>query len=515
MLKNYKNEPFTNFSIEENKNAMSNALSMVDLLKGKEYPLVIGNDKIFTDSKISSLNPSNHKEIIGYVSNANVEHAEKAVQLATEAYESWRKVDAVKRANYIFNAAAIIRRRKHEFSAWLIEESGKSWAEADADTAEAIDFLEYYGRQMLRMDKGVDVLPMEGENNECIYTPIGVGVVISPWNFPFAILAGMTASAIVTGNTVIMKPASATPVIAAKFMEVWEEIGLPSGVVNYLPGPGASVGDYLVTHPKVRFLNFTGSREVGLRINKLAADVVPGQKWIKKVIAEMGGKDAIIVDSEADLDSAADGIVASAFGFQGQKCSACSRAIIVEDVYDTIVEKVCDRVKKIKQGPAKDNSNYMGPVIEKNAYDKIMNYIEIGKTEGKLVAGGKGNNIEGYYIEPTIFIDIDCSSRIAQEEIFGPVLALIKANDFDEALEIVNGTDYGLTGAIYSKNREKLEKCRLDFHVGNLYYNRKCTGALVGVNPFGGFNMSGTDSKAGGPDYLSLFMQLKSITERY
>jgi 1-pyrroline-5-carboxylate dehydrogenase len=312
-----------------------------------------------------------------------------------------------------------------------------------------------------------------------------------------------------------MKPASSTPIIAAKLMDLWTEVGLPDGVVNYLPGSGGAIGGYLVSHPRVRFINFTGSKEVGLRINKLAAEITPGQKWIKRVIAEMGGKNAIIVDNEADVEAAATGIVAWAFGFQGQKCSACSRAIVVKDVYDELVAKVAEKAKALRVGKANDPTMNMGPVIDETAYNKILSYIEIGKQEGRLVAGGAKAGSNGYFIQPTVFADIPSTARIAQEEIFGPVVAITKADDFEHALALANDTEYGLTGAVYSQNRTKLEQARHEFHVGNLYFNRKCTGALVGVHPFGGFNMSGTDSKAGGADYLLLFLQAKSICEKF
>lgn len=514
MLVEYKNESFIDFGTAENKKAMEAALALVNAEKGRHYPLIIGGEKVETTAKITSLNPSQTSEIIGTVSKADADLAEKAVQMALAAFSDWQYVAAEERARYLFKTAAVLRRRKFEFSAWLCEEAGKNWAEADADTAEAIDFLEYYGRQMLHYAKGMPLASMPGEQNECSYIPLGVGVVISPWNFPLAIMAGMTAAAIVAGNAVIIKPASSTPVIAAKFMEALGEAGLPAGVVNYLPGSGGVVGDYLVSHPKVRFINFTGSKEVGIHINGLAAQVAPGQRWLKRVVAEMGGKDAIIVDSEADLDEAANGIVASAFGFQGQKCSACSRAIVVKDVYEALIAKVTTKTKALRVGYSKDPSVNLGPVIDENAYKKILEYIAIGKAEGKLAAGGNPGSTDGYFIEPTVFIDVAPTARISQEEIFGPVLAISKAETFEQALAIANDTEYGLTGAVYSKNRQKLEKARREFHVGNLYFNRKCTGAMVGVHPFGGFNMSGTDSKAGGADYLLLFMQAKSVSEK-
>ncbi|VBB06192.1 aldehyde dehydrogenase glutamic acid active site [Lucifera butyrica] len=510
----YANEPFTNFTLPENKKAMEDALNLVAKQKGEQYPLVIGGEKITTEARIVSINPSNTQEIVGSVAKADTNLAEKAVQAALKAFSTWQYVDPAERSRYLFKATALLRRRKFEFSAWLVEEAGKTWPEADADTAEAIDFMEYYGRQMLQYQKGMAVTPLPGEQNECHYIPLGVGVVIPPWNFPLAILTGMMAAAIVAGNTVIMKPASTTPVIAAKLMALLEEAGLPKGVVNYLPGSGGVIGDYLVSHPKVRFINFTGSKEVGLRINKLAAEVAPGQKWIKRVIAEMGGKDAIVVDKEADIDEAVSGIFASAFGFQGQKCSACSRAIVVKDVYNAVVAKLAAKARAVQVGKANDPSVFMGPVIDETAYNKILEYLEIGRAEGKIAAGGGKAGEGGYFIQPTVIAEVAPGARVAQEEIFGPVVAVIKADDFDQALAIANDTEYGLTGSVYSLNRENLEKARREFFVGNLYFNRKCTGALVGVHPFGGFNMSGTDSKAGGADYLLLFMQAKAVSEK-
>lgn len=513
MLPVYENQELTDFSIPENKRSYEAALKEFDEQKGKEYPIIINGERIFTKDRIISKNPSNCSDIIGYVARADIELADKAVESAENAFETWKKTSPEIRANYLFNAAAILKKRRNEFSCVLTEEVGKTWIEADADTCEAIDFLEYYGRQMIELSKGMMVAPRAGEQNKCVYIPLGTGLIIAPWNFPLAILAGMTAAAIVTGNTVIIKPSEQSPVIASKFVSVLEEIGLPKGVVNFLPGPGSKVGNYLVAHPRIRFINFTGSMEVGLSINKTAAETAKGQKWIKRVIAEMGGKNGIIVDADSDLDAAADGIVKSAFGFQGQKCSACSRAIITEEVYDKVTEKILDRAKKLVTGPSRNFETSVAAVIDENAYNKILSYIEIGKQEGKLLLGGKADVSGGYFIAPTIFGDIDQNARICQEEIFGPVLALIKAKNFDDALSIANNTIFGLTGAVYSNNRCHIEKAAEEFHVGNLYINRGCTGALVGVEPFGGFNMSGTDSKAGGADYLGLFSQAKSIAE--
>ncbi|GIN88645.1 1-pyrroline-5-carboxylate dehydrogenase [Heyndrickxia sporothermodurans] len=509
----YKHEPFTDFSKEENQKAFQEGLKLVESYLGQDYPLVIGGEKVTTDEKIVSINPANKDEIVGRVSKANRDLAEKAMTVAYETFQTWKKVKPEVRADILFKAAAIIRRRKHEFSALLVKEAGKPWNEADADTAEGIDFMEYYGRQMLKLKDGIPVESRPGEYNRFGYIPLGVGIIISPWNFPFAIMAGTTVAALVTGNTVLLKPASTTPIVAAKFVEVLEEAGLPKGVLNFVPGSGSEVGDYLVDHPKTRFISFTGSRDVGLRIYERASKVNEGQIWLKRVIAEMGGKDTIVVDKEADLELAAQSIVASAFGFSGQKCSACSRAVIVEDVYDQVLNRAVELTKQLTVGDTVDRGKYMGPVVDQAAYDKIMSYVEIGKSEGKLMVGGEGDDSKGYFVQPTIFADVDENARLMKEEIFGPVVAFSKAKDFNHAIEIANNTEYGLTGAVITNNRDHMEQAREDFHVGNLYFNRGCTGAIVGYQPFGGFNMSGTDSKAGGPDYLVLHMQAKTTSE--
>ncbi|MEK4761926.1 L-glutamate gamma-semialdehyde dehydrogenase [Viridibacillus sp. FSL E2-0187] len=513
MMIPYKHEPFTDFTSQEHADAYQTALKQVKEQLGQEYPLIINGEKVTTEQKISSYNPAKKSELVGVVSKADQELAEKAMQAAHTAFGEWQYTPAEVRADILFKAAAIIRRRKHEFSAWLTFEAGKPWNEADADTAEAIDFLEYYGRQMLAIKDGQPVESRVGEFNRYDYIPLGVGVIISPWNFPFAIMAGTTVAAVVTGNTVLLKPASTTPVVAYKFIEVLEEAGLPAGVVNYIPGSGAEVGDYLVDHKLTRFISFTGSRDVGLRINQRASVVNEGQIWIKRVIAEMGGKDTIVVDKEADLELAAQSIVKSAFGFSGQKCSACSRVVIVDEVYDEVVARVEELTKALQVGNPEDPTNYTGPVIDEAAFNKITSYIEIGKEEGRLIAGGTADQSEGYFVQPTVFADVSPEARIMKEEIFGPVVAISKASNFEEAIAIANDTEYGLTGAVISKNRTNIEYARQRFHVGNLYFNRGCTGAIVGYQPFGGFNMSGTDSKAGGPDYLQLHMQAKTTSE--
>jgi len=512
-IKEYKHEPFTDFTLQENNNEFKKALEVVQAELGKDYPLVIGGEAITTTEKIVSINPANKEEVIGRVSKADQELAEKAMQVALSTFNTWKKEDPEVRADILFRAASIIRRRKHEFSGYLVKEAGKPWKEADADTAEAIDFLEFYARQMVQLKDGAPVQSREGEVNKFNYIPLGVGVIISPFNFPLAIMAGTAAAAIVAGNTILLKPANNTPVIAAKFVEVMKEAGLPEGVLNYVPGSGAEIGDYLVDHPKTRFVSFTGSREVGCRIYERAAKVQPGQIWLKRVIAEMGGKDTVVVDKDADLDLAASSIVYSAFGFSGQKCSAGSRAVVHQDVYEEVLEKAVTLTKTLTMGDPTDVGTYMGPVIDQASYNKITSYIEIGKEEGKLMAGGEADDSKGYFIQPTIFADVDEKARLMQEEIFGPVVAFCKARDFDHMMEIANNTDYGLTGALLSNTPAHIERAKEEFHVGNLYFNRGCTGAIVGYHPFGGFNMSGTDSKAGGPDYLILHMQAKTTSE--
>lgn len=514
MPSEFKNEPLTDFGDPSNRTAFAAALKKVQSELGREYDLMIGGKKKKTKNRLQSIDPSNPSTIVGRVAKATSQDAEEAIAAATTTFATWKNVAPDKRAEYLFKAAAKMRERKHEFSAWMVYEVGKSWVEADADTAEAIDFLEFYGREMIRLGGDQPLTKIATEKNRLDYIALGVGVVIPPWNFPLAIMLGMTSAAFVAGNTVLLKPSSDAPVIAAKFVELLAEVGLPDGVVNFVPGSGAEVGDYLVQHPTVRFIAFTGSKEVGLNINQQAATPRDGQIWIKRAVLEMGGKDSIVVDSDADLEKAAAGVVGSAFGFQGQKCSACSRAIIVKDVYDEMVRRIVDGTKTLTQGaPYTSQDVFMGPVINESACEKILDYIEIGKTEGELVHGGHRAAGEGFFIAPTIFTDVPADARISQEEIFGPVLACIKAASYDEALEIANNTEYGLTGSVYSANREHLERAGRDFHVGNLYYNRKCTGALVGVHPFGGFNMSGTDSKAGGRDYLLLFTQAKLVSE--
>ncbi len=511
----FRNEPFVDFSLAENKRRMERALADVGSGMGREYDIIIGGKRLRTEGKIVSTNPARPKEIVGIHQRAGEEHVDMAVRAAHKAFAQWSRTPVQQRADLLFRVAQKIRERSFEFCAWLTLEVGKNWAEADADVGETIDFLEFYGREALRLHRVSTPIQFPGEKNQLKYIPLGVGAVIPPWNFPFAIMAGMTAAAIVCGNTVILKPSVDAPTIAAKFIELLEEAGLPDGVVNFCPGEGPDFGSALVAHPKTRFIAFTGSKAVGLDIHERAAKTQAGQIFIKRTILEMGGKDSIIVEPDCDLEAAADGVVASAFGFNGQKCSACSRVIVAASVYDLFCDRLQERVAKIQSGDPADNF-YAGPVISERAFRKVLYYLEIGKTEGTVLNGGDAiENAEGgYYIAPTIIADVAPNARIALEEIFGPVLAVIKSQNFDDALSIANNTEYGLTGAVYSSSREKLERAREEFHVGNLYFNRKCTGAMVGAHPFGGFNMSGTDSKAGGPDYLLLFTQAKSIAEK-
>jgi 1-pyrroline-5-carboxylate dehydrogenase len=511
----FANEPFTNFKAPEIAHAMQAALDAVSNQLGREYDLVIGGQRIKTEGKIRSLNPARPAQVVGIHQKAGAEHAEQAMAAALRAFESWSRISTEERVSLLLNTARIIRGRKFEFCAWLTFEVGKNWAEADADVGETIDFLEFYAREALRLAGSQTPIQFPGERCELHYIPLGVGAVIPPWNFPFAIMAGMTAAAIVTGNTVILKPSSDAPTIAAKFYEVLEEAGMPAGVVNFCPGSGSTFGNAIVEHPKTRFISFTGSKAVGLEIHERAAHTQKGQIWLKRTVLEMGGKDTILVCADANLDAAADGVAASAFGFSGQKCSACSRAIVEAPIYDAFITKLLERIAKLTVGDPAAN-HYLGPVINKAALDSMLRYIEIGKKEGRLLAGGKAPATAdgGYFLEPTVIADVAPNAVISQEEIFGPVLALVKVASFEEGLKVVNNTEYGLTGSIYSTDREKLNIARREFHVGNLYFNRKCTGAMVGAHPFGGFNMSGTDSKAGGPDYLLLFTQSKSVAEK-
>ena len=514
----FENEPFTDFSHGRHALEMQAALNWVADQLGREYPLVLGGERVIipnASGKFESRNPARPTEIIGIHQKAGIAEVDTAVANAQKAFEGWQFAPVEDRASLLLRTAEIIKERKFEFCAWLTYEVGKNWAEADADVAECIDFLDFYAREALRLGGTETPIQYPGERDELRYIPLGVGAVIPPWNFPLAILAGMTAAAIVTGNTVVLKPSPDAPTIAARFLDVLEEAGLPPGVVNLLQGDGPICGNALIEHPKVRFIAFTGSRPVGLEIHEKAAKPRAGQIWIKRTILELGGKDAIIVAADADVNEAVEGVLAAAFGFSGQKCSACSRAIVEDTIYDVFLEKIRDGIEAISIADPKENPR-MGPVINEAARTRILAYIEGAKSEGRLIAGGVAiqTGTGGYYVAPTVIADVLPESRLAQEEIFGPVLAILRAANFTDALRIANSTEFGLTGAVYSTAPENLRRARQEFHVGNLYLNRKCTGAMVGAHPFGGFNMSGTDSKAGGPDYLLHFTQGKSIAER-
>ncbi|MDQ3411604.1 MAG: L-glutamate gamma-semialdehyde dehydrogenase [Chloroflexota bacterium] len=511
----YTNEPAIDFSIEENRTAMRAALAEVGDQLGREYPLIIDGERRTTGQWITSINPGNPNQVVGKVAKARPADAEDALCAAETAFKTWKNVPVEGRASVLFKIAAIVRRRRLELAAWMVYELDKAWDEAEGEVAEAVDFLEWYGRQALKLNQRPDLGHLPDEATDYRYFPLGIGVVIPPWNFPCAILTGLTAAPVVVGNTVILKPASNTPVIGYKMVEVFEEAGVPPGVINFLPGSSAEIGDLLVESPRVRFIAFTGSRDVGVEIYEKAAKVQPGQRFLKRVTAEMGGKDAIIVDAEADVEAAIAGIVTSAFGFQGQKCSACSRAIIHQDVYDAVVDGVVERTRDlVTVGPGVAGEATVGAVVDQKQYDSIKDYIEVGKREGRLAYQGENVDGDGYYIPPTIFADVPETARIAREEIFGPVLAIVKATDFDDALRIANDSDYGLTGSVYSRNRAVLERARQEFAVGNLYLNRKSTGAMMGVHPFGGIKLSGAGSKPGGPDYLLSFVEAKAIGEQ-
>jgi 1-pyrroline-5-carboxylate dehydrogenase len=513
-LAGFQNAPYADFTQPETRMAMEAALARVRGELGQVWTLMVAGERIKTGDTFDSTNPARPDEVIGTHQKANPILAARAVEAAYEAFPAWSRTPAADRIAMAHRAAAILRERRMDLNAWLVLEAGKTWVEAEAESGEAIDFCDYYAWDMARLDGAHNVLELPGEQGEMRYLPLGVGIVIPPWNFPLAILAGMTVAALVTGNTVVIKPSSDTPTVAAVFAEVLLEAGFPATAFAFITGSGGIIGDALVGHPKTRFVSFTGSRDVGLHINGLAAKPQPGQIWIKRVVAEMGGKDAIIVDAECDLAAAVEGVTLSAFGYQGQKCSACSRAIVHADVYDEFLARLKPRVEQIAVGSPEDPAFYMGPVISAAAKKTILNYIQTGTAEGRLLTGGDEMPGDGHFIQPTVIADITSSDRVFQEEIFGPVLAVTKARDFQHALELANDTEYGLTGALYSSNPEHIRRAREEFFVGNLYINRKCTGAMVGCHPFGGFNMSGTDSKAGGPDYLQLFLQAKSIAEK-
>ncbi len=512
-VQRFENEPNTDFSRAENREDMKQALKDVEALFGTDYPLNIDGKAQDSRAHIISRSPSSKETVLGTVASANHDQAEQAIETARRAWPQWQKIPADHRAEYLELIASGMQTRRFELAAWIIHESGKSWKEADAEVSEAIDFCRYYS---LAMRDLVSELACDypGEENRLFYRSRGVAVVIAPWNFPLAILTGMTVAALVTGNTVVMKPAEQSSIVAAKLMEIARDSGLPTGVLNFLPGNGEELGPVLVGSPDVDLVVFTGSQEVGLAINKLAADTVPAQLNVKKVIAEMGGKNAIIVDDDADLDDAVQGVINSAFGYAGQKCSACSRVIVLKSIFDQFTERLVNAVESLVIGPADDPGIDFGPVIDQEAYDRINDYIELGAEECEtIVSIDLSDRNDGYYIGPQIFNILEEDSRLAQAEIFGPVLSVMKARDMDHALKLANNTAYALTGGVYSRSPKNLKRAREEFLVGNLYLNREITGAIVQRHPFGGFRMSGIGSKAGGPDYLQQFMLPVNITE--
>ncbi len=513
----FVNEPFVDFSVEENAAAFRAALEKAE----KSFPVVgrlwiDGEDCEGGAGTFESTDPSQTSRVVANCAKANREDALRAIAGAHKAFGDWSKKTAEERAEYLFKAARTMRLRKHEFSAQMVYEVGKTWAEADGDTAEAIDFLEFYAREALRYARKQPITPTPGEDNELVYIPLGVGVVIPPWNFPLAILAGMTTAALVSGNTVVLKCASESPGIATMFVELMKEVGLPAGVLQFCPGAGSEVGNTLVEHPLTRFISFTGSAEVGKGIYEKAGKTGEGQIWLKRVVAEMGGKDFMFIDEDGDVDKAVAGAHSAAFGFQGQKCSACSRLILHEKIHDEFMEKFLPLVEATTMGHPSDQNNYMCAMINEKARGEALAGIEAAKKEGNtLVAGGEVGEGEGWYLQPTVFTGVGRNDTIWKEELFAPVLAVHKVSSFEEGNEAASDTIIGLTGTYFSSDEDKLAIAKRDLFCGNLYLNRKCTGALVGVHPFGGFNMSGTDSKAGGRDYLQLFMQGKSVTEKW
>ena len=508
----FNNEPFADFSLSEVRDAFTNAISQVKKKLGRTYPLFIGGKEITTNNTVDSVNPAHPDEIIGRVCQAGKKEITDAISAAKDAFQSWRDTSPQKRATYLLDAAKKARKRIYELVAWQILEAGKQWKQAYNDVTEAIDFLEYYAREMVYLASPRYLGDAPGEINEYFYQPKGVAVVIAPWNFPLAISCGMCAAAIVTGNCVLYKPSNQTPVIGYTLLQILQQADLPPGVFNFTPGSGSVIGDFLIDHPQVSLIAFTGSMEVGLRIIQRAGHTRENQPSVKKVIAEMGGKNAIIIDGDADLDEAIPNVIDSAFEYQGQKCSACSRVIVLDTIYNRFIERLIEAARSVKIGPAEEPANFMGPVIDSSAQKSILQYIELAKQEGNILYSSDVPD-KGYYVPITIVDGITPEDRLAQEEIFGPVLAVMRAKDFDQVIEWANCTRFALTGAVFSRSPEHLQRCRKEFRVGNLYFNRGCTGAIVERQPFGGFKMSGVGSKAGGPDYLLQFMEPRTVTE--
>ncbi|MGD8843078.1 MAG: proline dehydrogenase family protein [Gammaproteobacteria bacterium] len=511
--RHFPNEPVHRFTAASERAEFAAALAAVREQLGRDYPLVIGGQAMEGTGQITSTNPTHPAELIGHVAAAGRVQADAALAAAETAFPGWSRLSASDRAGYLRRIAAALIAARDEFAAWQVLEAGKNWSEADADVCEAIDFLTYYAQQAERLAEGRRVA-LAGEDNRLDWRPKGVGLVIAPWNFPLAILTGMLSATLVTGNTAILKPSSLTPVIAARFMRLIEAAGLPPGVVNFLPGAGGEVGAYLAARPDIHLIAFTGSRAVGTRLIELGAQLQDGQRHVKRVIAEMGGKNAIIIDADADLDAAIPGVLASALGYQGQKCSAASRVIVVGEMHDAFLERLVAATRSLTIGDPAQPGHFLGPVIDAGAQQRIRSVIEDGAQRARLALYEPQSVPQaGCYVAPAIFADVAPEDALAQEEIFGPVLALLRATDFEQALAIANGTSYALTGGVYSRRPAHLQRAREAFRVGNLYLNRKITGALVARQPFGGFRLSGIGSKAGGEDYLKQFTDPVCVTE--
>jgi RHH-type transcriptional regulator, proline utilization regulon repressor / proline dehydrogenase / delta 1-pyrroline-5-carboxylate dehydrogenase len=512
-LARFDNEAMVDFTRNGHRSAFPQAIANVRSQLGKTYPLYIDGREIITSDTYNTVNPANPAEVLGRICQAGTADVTLAITAARKAFPAWRDTSPRDRAQYLLKGAEAARRRIFELSAWQVLEIGKQWDQAYADVTEAIDFLEYYAREMIRYGEPRRIGHTPGENNQYFYEPKGIAAIISPWNFPLAISLGMASAAIVAGNPVVFKPSNITGIIGWQLVEIFRDAGLPAGVFNYVPGKGAVIGDFIVDHPDVALIAFTGSVEVGLRIIERAAKVYPGQANVKKIIAEMGGKNAIIIDDDADLDEAVPHVLYSAFAFQGQKCSACSRVIVLDSVYDRFVDRLVKAAKVYQVGPSEDPKYSMGAVSDATARRNILEYIEIGKQEGTLLYSSPIPGGDGYWVPLTIIGGITPEHRIAQEEIFGPVLAIMRASDFDQAIAWANSTRFALTGGIFSRSPAHLARARREFRVGNLYINRNNTGALVDRQPFGGSRMSGVGTKAGGPDYLLNFMDPRVVTE--
>ncbi|MHC4745416.1 MAG: L-glutamate gamma-semialdehyde dehydrogenase, partial [Planctomycetota bacterium] len=508
----FVNEPFADFSLPEVRDAFHDAITDAKKKLGKTYLLFIGGEDVDTGTLVESVNPARPREVIGRICQAGTREIEAAIAAAQDAFGTWRDTAPRERADYLIRAAQIARNRIYELAAWQVLDAGKQWRQAYNDVGEAIDFLEYYAREMIRLSQPRYMGHAPGEVNEYFYQPKGIAAVIAPWNFPLAISCGMSAAAIVAGNCVLYKPSNQTPIVGHMLLEIFREAGLPPGVFNYTPGSGAVMGDFLVDHPRINLIAFTGSVKVGLGIIERAARTPEAQPSVKKVVAEMGGKNAVIVDDDADLDEAVPHIIDSAFAYQGQKCSACSRVIVLDTVYDRFIERLIAAARSVRVGPAEDPANFVGPVIDETAHKSILEYIDVARGKGTILYSSDVPD-EGYYVPITIVEGITPQHRLAREEVFGPVLAIMRVKDFDQAIEWANSTRFALTGALFSRSPGHIERCRREFRVGNLYINRGCTGAIVERQPFGGFKMSGVGSKAGGPDYLLQFMDPRTVTE--